>query len=136
MKVKLSKSQWEQIGKTAGWIKTSGIDEDFSDIYGVIRPFAELVQKYRLDRNHYAIDPNHYEDIEVMRVEVRKAEAFVAAFKKAMEFAAARVADADEAIKSLHHEYPIGNPAIEQERRDFRMRADSGDPTSIAQGEQ
>lgn len=120
MKLSLSKSQWEQIGKTAGWTKTAGIDEDISDVYGLIKPFAELVSKYGLERGYYAIDPNNYEDYEIMRREVRRAEAFVAAFKQAMATANRFTVDAEQAIESLRHEYGA-EPQHEYEDEDAHL---------------
>jgi len=41
MKIKLSKSQWELIGKTAGWIKTANIS------------ISEIIQSIKENRNQY-----------------------------------------------------------------------------------
>jgi len=41
MKIKLSKSQWEFIGKKAGWMKKSQFEEDYSE------PYFEPEEDYR-----------------------------------------------------------------------------------------
>jgi len=38
MKIKLSKSQWEGIGKKAGWMKKA--NEDYSDMVRVVPPIC------------------------------------------------------------------------------------------------
>lgn len=47
MKIKLSKSQWQQIGKTTGWLKKAE-DEKYTEIDAQIDFMDQLHEKYLL----------------------------------------------------------------------------------------
>ncbi len=78
MKIKLSKNQWENIGKKSGWIKVADIGDDFSTIYNLLRPVFELVEESGIDSltrfYHDGDNPQSFEDDESMQHKVNKAE--------------------------------------------------------------
>jgi len=45
MKIKLSKSQWEMMGKKAGWIKTAGSANELKSILDIIEKAQNLISQ-------------------------------------------------------------------------------------------
>lgn len=68
MKIKLSKSQWQQIGKTAGWIsrKSAASFEDFRrDLIGLAKRILILPSAPRSpDANNDVNDAQRYKEVE------------------------------------------------------------------------
>lgn len=141
MKIKLSKKQWETIGKTAGWFEKTAfgdIGSQLMDIQALNRAIIDFLEKNnsRLSRYYPSEDPNDFENDVAMREKIAECEQYVGKVEMLIKDLSSKLLVAKEAISELKDTYSVPDPSIEQENRDFRQRVDSGDPTAIAWSEQ
>lgn len=112
MKIKLSKSQWEEMGKQAGWIKMADIDGDFRYIYNLLYPMITLLKEAGVDiseRWDYGIaynNPQNFENDEYMLKEIEKAKQVLASYVKFVKSINwSEIEQAEQAIESLQSQY-------------------------------
>ena len=103
MKIKISKSQWEQMGKRSGWMnKKADIGGDFQNINAIVRKLKMLLPDYGFGDN-----PSHYEDDEVMKEEIMKAEHFLIALTRVISDLPSEIEQAKLSIGDLKNVYKL-----------------------------